>query len=399
MDPKSSYNTFLNERQKKSLRRFLPSNFTTSMGQEKDPISYASNDYMQLSRHPIVAAACTKALHTWGLSGGSSRILQEEIPLCEQLEKRLARDLGMEAALTFVSGYQTNATTLAALLDARVLKRTPLVFCDRLIHASLHHGVKLAGAIPKRYRHQDMDHLAQLLAATAQDPAPKFVVTESVFSMEGTLTPMPSLVEVCQKYGAFLFLDEAHALGACGEKGHGLGAGIVDPDNTLLMGTFTKGLGCGGAYVAGPQEVIDYLTNACTGLIYTTAPSPVLLAGALAAWNLVPHMGEERARIYRLASHLTTGLHHRGFTTPSHPCHIIPLILGGNEVTLEAKKRLEQRGIRTSAIRPPTVPLGTARLRFGLHSELTEAHIEATLRALDQGVMPLIVRPLQGRAP
>jgi 8-amino-7-oxononanoate synthase len=391
MDPKLSYNTFLNERQNKSIRRVLPAisdpiyNLKT-----KSYINYAHNDYLQLSHHPTIAKTCITALETWGLSGGSSRILQEDIPLCAQLEGRIAKSLGMDSALTFVSGYQANSTALAALLDHRILKTKPLVFCDRLIHASLHHALKLAGIIPMRYRHQDMDHLAQLLETHAANPAPKFVVTESVFSMEGTLTDIPALVDICKHHQAFLFLDEAHALGICGPQGHGLGVGIIDPENTLLMGTFSKGLGCAGAYLAGPQSVIDYLTNACTGLIYTTAPSPVIMAGAMAAWSLVPHMTKERAHVNQLAQKLTQGIKQLGLATPPSSNHIVPLILMDNAVTLEAKSRLLTANIKVSAIRPPTVPLGTARLRLGLHAGLTTADIEATLAALEQHIVPLV---------
>ncbi len=384
MDPVASYNIFLQERQKKSLRRYLPAVKSGPF------LNYAHNDYMSLSDHPALVHAGTEALHRWGLSGGSSRVLQERIPVYEEFEGLLARTLGMKDALTFVSGYQANATALGALLDGRVLKAKPIVFCDRLIHASLYHALKLVGVIPKRYPHQDMGHLARLLDEYDRVPGPKFVVTESIFSMEGTITDVSALAELCARHEAFLFLDEAHALGVCGMQGYGLGPGVVNPEQTVLMGTFSKGVGCAGAYVAGPQVVMDYLTNACTGLIYTTAPSPVIMAGAMAAWELLPHLTQERARVMQSAQHLFEGIVQMGLQTSPMANHIIPIILGSNEVTLHAKEKLLAEGIQVSAIRPPTVPIGTARLRLGLQPNLSVTQVETTLKALETHVLPLM---------
>ena len=383
MDPVHSYNTFLSHRQNKSLRRYLPP-IT-----KQTAINYTHTDYMQLTHHPVLAHACIQALEEWGVSGGSSRVLQEDIPLYTHLETLLAETLHMQNALTFVSGYQANATVVSALLDQRVLQKKPLVCADRFIHASLHHGIQRANLVPTRYQHQDLDHLERLLVAP--HPGPKFVITESIFSMAGTQTDITALAHICARHGAFLFLDEAHALGVCGAQGYGLGPGIVNPEQSILMGTFTKGVGAGGAYVAGPHQVMDYLTNTCTGLIYTTAPSPLLMAAALASWKLLPHLEKERAHIQKLSKKLFGGIQSLGFKTAPAPSHIIPLILGDNRLTLEAKARLSREGIGVSAIRPPTVPGGTARLRFGIHAGLSEQDIDTTLMALEHHVRPLLI--------
>ena len=342
---------------------------------------FSSNDYLGLSRHPEVLAAARDAVAQYGTGATGSRLLSGNLDLYEAFEARIAQDKHAESALILGSGYQTNATVLAALINAKVLGAEPLVFTDRLNHASLHHAFKVAEVRQIRFRHADLTHLAELLDKHAHSDQPKFIVAESVFGMDGDCIDVAGLVSLAQGHQAMLYLDEAHATGVLGERGYGLTAdqgGRVD----VAMGTFSKALGGSGAYIACKQVVKDYLINTCTGFIYSTALSPMVVAAMHKAWTLLPALNAERQRLQAMAAEVRTRLHAMGLDTGLSTTHIVPVILGDERRTLQARDKLQARGINVSAVRPPTVPPNTARLRMAFGSHHTPEQIDALIEAL-----------------
>ncbi|CAO3459029.1 8-amino-7-oxononanoate synthase (EC 2.3.1.47) [Azospirillum argentinense] len=344
-------------------------------------LNFSSNDYLGLASHPLLVERAADWARRWGAGATASRLVCGTLELHTEVEAKLARLKGTEAALLFNSGWQANAAVLPALFDRDLLGGDALVFTDRLNHASLHHGCAAAGVRQIRFRHNDLDHLDGLLAQRAGEPGTRFIVTESVFSMDGDRADVPALAALAERHGAFLFLDEAHATGVLGPRGMGLaalGEGRVD----LAMGTFSKALGGFGAYVAGSRALCDYLVNRCGGLIYATALPPAVLGAMDAALDLVPTLDAERARLQAMAERLRTALHGLGVDTAGSSTQIVPAITGAEEDALGVGRRLEERGILGIAIRPPTVPPGTSRLRFALSAAHTDADLETLVSAV-----------------
>lgn len=346
-------------------------------------INFSSNDYLGLSRHPeLIRRAAGYAQH-YGAGAGASRLVTGNIPPFAEIETKLARGKGTEAALVFVSGVQANLTLLPALLDKDTLGAEPLVYADRLNHASLIQGCIAAGARQIRFAHNDLAHLEALLARDAALARPRFIVTESVFSMDGDRTDIAALAELAERYGAFLYIDEAHATGVLGENGFGLAHGLKQ---ALMMGTFSKGLGGFGAYAAGSSALCDYLVNRCGGLIYATALPPAVLGAMDAALDLIPEMGAARAELARLAGLFRETLKEAGLNIGSSDTQIVPVILGSEAKALEVSLGLRQAGFLAIAIRPPTVPNGTSRIRFAISA----LHDEATIRRLAEATIRLV---------
>lgn len=325
-------------------------------------LDFSSNDYLDLARHPLLAERGADYARRLGGGSGASRLVTGTREAHLAVEARLAAFKGTQAALLFASGWQLNASVLAALLKAAP---DALLFTDRLIHASLHAGG--SGRRQIRFRHNDLAHLETLLAAHAADPGPRLIVTESVFSMDGDRVDLPRLSAIARAHDAFLYLDEAHAAGVLGPRGAGLSAahpGAAD----LAMGTFSKAFGGFGAYVAGSAALIDYLTNACGGFIFSTAPPPAVLGAIDAALDLVPAMDDERARLDALGRHLRARLAAGGVDTGGSSTQIVPAIVGPAEVALALADALAEDGMLAAAIRPPTVPPGASRLRLALRA-------------------------------
>ena len=245
------------------------------------------------------------------------------------------------------------------------------------------HGCRLARATTQVFRHNDLDHLDQLLG---QFPGRKLIVTESVFSMDGDRADLPALVQLAERHGAALYVDEAHATGVLGPQGRGLAAesGGVD----VVMGTLGKAFGAFGAYIAGSRALIDYLVNSCPGFIYTTALPPAVLGAVDAALDLVPDMDQERAQLARNSQCLRDVLTHLNYDTLGSSTQIIPAVIGSEADALAAAQRLENAGVLTVAIRPPTVPEGTSRLRLTLHANLGEAGMQRLLNAVAASLPP-----------
>ena len=344
----------------------------------RELLDFSSNDYLGLATHPLLAARSQEWTARHGTGSGASRLVTGTSDAVLALEARIAAFKGTEAALIFASGWQANAATIPALLAALP---GAAVFSDRLIHASMHAGLAISGARQHRFRHNDLDHLAELLATKGADAPARVILTESVFSMDGDVADLAALAALARTHDAFLFVDEAHATGVMGPGGAGLSAtvpGHVD----VVMGTFSKAMGGFGAYVAGSRALIDWLTNAASGFVFSTALPPGVLGAIDAALDLVPGLDAERAHLVALADCLRAGLATLGFDHGASASQIVPAVIGGEAEALALAAALEERGFLAAAIRPPTVPPGTSRLRLALRAGHRQDDIDALLKAL-----------------
>ncbi len=347
----------------------------------RDLVDFSSNDYLGLSRHPLLIERAREWAANWGAGSGASRLVTGSLEIHHQVEAKLAAMKGREAALIMNSGFQANASLLAALLDKRLLNGDPLVFCDRLVHASLHHGCRAAGLRQIPYDHNDLDHLEALLGEQAAPGGVRFIVTESVFSMDGDRADLAGLIDLAQRFGAILYVDEAHATGVLGPEGRGLTAPYGDKID-VVMGTFGKALGGFGAYVAGSRRLIDYLINRCAGLVYSTALPPAVLGAIDAALELLPGMEAERQALAAKADRVRAGVARAGFDALASSTQIVPAVIGGDMETLNIAQALEDDGLLGIPIRPPTVPEGTSRIRLSLSAAHTDEEIERLIASL-----------------
>ena len=347
-----------------------------TLADHRSLIDASSNDYLGLSQHPLLKARACEWVERFGAGSRASRLVTGTLEAVIALEARLADFKGKEAALIFNSGYQANAAVLPALFELAG-GRNALVFTDRLNHASLHAGCALAEVKQIRFRHNDLAHLEELLASHEGKPA--FIITESVFSMDGDRTDIAALGEIARRHNALLYVDEAHATGVLGPHGSGLAASAPE---AVVMGTLGKAFGAAGAYIAGSRNLIDYLINRCAGFIYSTAPAPAACGAVDAALDLLPTMDAERHLLATRGERLRERLAAAGISTLNSSTHIVPAIMGSESDALAAQKTLEDIGILAIAIRPPTVPEGLSRLRFSLSSAHTDADFETLLDAV-----------------
>jgi len=338
-------------------------------------LDFSSNDYLGLSRHPAVKRRAAEYLDHWGAGSGASRLVTGNLPPHDAIEAKLRAGKGSEAALVLASGFQANAGILPALLDQGLWGAVPVVLADRLNHASLLHGVQASGARQVRFRHNDFNHLEELLAKYRADDHPCFIVTETVFSMDGDRSDVAALKALADRYDAFLYLDEAHATGVLGPDGFGLAHGMAGA-NCLVMGTFSKALGSFGAYAACSAALKDYLINRCAGLIYATALPPATLGAIDAALELVPDLTEERERLAANAERFRARMRDLGEDCGNSSTQIVPLIVGEEQDALDLADALRRDGMLAMAIRPPTVPPGGSRLRFAFAAHHAEADID-----------------------
>ena len=349
----------------------------------------ASNENLGLSRHPLVTARAAEWAQRHGAGAPASRLITGTREITLAVEEKLAAFKGCEAALLFSSGFQANATVIPALAgvmgsaDGKVgagdTANATAIFSDALNHASIVHGCRVARSKTQVFRHNDLQHLDDLLR---QHAGRKLILTESVFSMDGDRADLPALVRLAERHGAALYVDEAHASGVLGPQGRGLAAECGGAD--IVMGTLGKAFGAFGAYVAGSRALIDWLVNGCPGFIYTTALPPAVLGAVDAALDLVPGMDAERARLAQNAQRLRAALALRKHDTLGSTTQIIPAVIGSEADALAAARRLEDAGILAVAIRPPTVPDGTSRLRFALGSHLDDAAMDRLLAAVGE---------------
>ncbi len=380
----SRYKAWLATREREGLRRTLWDVETDGAGTIRiggaSYVNVSGNDYLGLAAHPSVRARAAEWAERYGAGSGASRLVTGNLAPFAPIEDKVAALKETPAALVMASGFQANAAVLQALFDKQVLGAEPLVFADRLNHASMHFGCQAAGVRQHRYRHCDLDHLESLLQRHADDRRPKFILTESVFSMDGDIAPVDAIVALARRHEAFVICDDAHATGVLGEGGKGL-SGAAD----LVIGTFSKALGSFGAYVAGSETLKDYLVNRCSGVIYSTALPPAVLGAIDASLDLLPTLDAERAHVAALADRFRRGASALGYDTGASASQIVPLIVGEADAARALSARLQEAGYWVAAIRPPTVPAGTARLRFAFSAAHTDADLEGLLEALAEG--------------
>ncbi len=337
-------------------------------------IVFCSNDYMGLSRHPLLVERAAEFAGQFGAGATASRLICGNLSCFGQVEKKLAELKGTEAALVFNSGYQANVSLLPALTD-----RKSLILSDRLNHNSLIMGAVLSRCRVVRFRHNDMAHLKALLEENRNGGYSRIIITtESVFSMDGDRSDIDRLVALSRDFNAILMVDEAHATGVLGPHGMGLTSGKgVD----IVMGTFSKGCGAFGAYIGCARKIRDYMINCCAGFIYSTGLPPAVMGAVDAALELIPQMDVERAGIHSRADRLREALHSLGYSSGESSTQIVPVLVGEEKNALAFSKFLETRGILASAIRPPTVPEGESRIRLSISALHTDAHLKKLIDA------------------
>ena len=340
-------------------------------------LSFCSNDYLGLAADPRLSAALQEGARRYGVGSGAAHLIVGHRRAHQELEDALAAFVGRPRALLFATGYLANLSTIAALAE-----RGEWIFADRLVHASLIDGVRLSGAQWRRYPHCDAQALTRLLAE--RDAVP-LIVTDGVFSMDGDLAPLPELVPVARAAGARLLVDDAHGLGTIGPEGRGtlahFGLGLAEVP--ILIGTLGKAFGTFGAFVAGEEALIETLIQGARGYIYTTAPPPALAHATLTALKLAQDEPWRRAQLAARVAEFRAGAAQLGLPISEEASTPIqPLSIGSAAHALDWSRRLEARGLLVAAIRPPTVPRGTARLRIAFSAAHTAADVARLLDGL-----------------
>ncbi|NOU99959.1 8-amino-7-oxononanoate synthase [Paenibacillus sp. LMG 31457] len=347
-------------------------------------LNLSANDYLGLSQHPAIVEAMRDTLLKEGAGAGASRLVTGNRMAYSFLEEAIAEWQSCEAALVFANGYMANAGVIRA-----VVGRDDVVFSDQLNHASIVDGILMSRAELARYRHNDMEHLGALLHKH-RDKRRKLIVTDAVFSMDGDQARLRELALLKREYGAMLMVDEAHSGGIYGGRGEGLChlLGIKD-EVDIHMGTFSKAFGVYGAYVCGSRTLADFLVNKARPLIYSTAMPPALLAGIAQALVLVQQEHWRRDRLESAVRFFRDSLLSLGFQIPAGDSPIVPITIGDNETALRFSAALEEKGIAAVAIRPPTVPAGTARIRFSLSAIHTDEELRDAIACIREAGLQL----------
>jgi len=339
-------------------------------------LAFCSNDYLGLAQHPAVIAAFKAGADRYGVGAGASHLVSGHSAAHHALEEELADFVGAKRALLFSTGYMANLGVMSALCG-----RETTIFEDRLNHASLIDAARLTRAKVKRYPHADIARLDRLLTDT---PGQKFITTDTVFSMDGDMAPLKELHRLAERHGAWLLADDAHGLGVLGKDGRGslerFGVPLAPP--TILMGTLGKAFGVFGAFVAGEEVLIETLIQQARTYIYTTALPPAVAEAVRASLKIVRAESWRRERLGALVARFRQGAQELGFTLMASETPIQPLMLGTAEVALDVSQKLRAQGILVPAIRPPTVPEGSARLRFTFSAAHEFSHVERLLEAL-----------------
>ena len=341
-------------------------------------VAFCSNDYLGLAAEPTLASAAAGAAARWGVGAGASHLVSGHYAAHEALEARLAAFVGMDDALCFSTGYMANIGVMPALVG-----RGDAIFADKLNHASLVDGALLSRAELIRYPHCD---LAALEARLAASEAPrKLIVTDSVFSMDGDLAPLPELLALAEAHRAWLLVDDAHGFGVLGPQGRGSLAhfGLGSP-RLILMGTLGKAAGVAGAFVAGSRDVIEWLINTSRSYIFTTGAPPLLAETLLTAVDLIEHGDTRRAHLAALIARFKAGLRLSRWQLLASDTPIQPVVIGDNHETLAVSRALDAEGLWVPAIRPPTVPKGAARLRITLSAAHSVEQVDRLVAALNR---------------
>jgi glycine C-acetyltransferase len=346
----------------------------TLMVDGREVLNFSSNNYLGLANHPALGKAATAAIERYGCGSGASRLISGNMTLHEELEIKLARLKGTEAALVFNSGFQANTGIIPTLVG-----EGDTVFSDSLNHASIIDGCRLSRAKIVVYRHCDLDQLEHGLKQAPRSSR-KLIVTESLFSMDGDEAPLREIVELSERYDAVTMVDEAHATGVYEPDGAGLVSQLRLGDRILVqMGTLGKALGGFGAYVAGSAALRELLINRCRSFIFTTSLPPVVMAMAIAALELINSEPERRRALRNNCARVRDGLARLGFSLGDSRSQILPLMIGDAGECMRLSERLLDRGVFAQGIRPPTVPPGTSRLRITLMATHTWDQIDRAL--------------------
>lgn len=344
----------------------------------KKLINFCSNDYLGLASHPEVIKRSNEFTKKYGAGSTASRLVSGNFTIHEDLEKKLATTFGYESTLLFNTGFQANATVLSTFAN-----RNSLILADKKVHNSLLQGAILSRAELQRFRHNDYDHLEKLLkAAQSKSYNRIWIVSETVFSMDGDFNDLDLLIHLSKKYNALLLSDDAHAIGVFGANGLGLNHGKKGID--ISVGTFGKAFGSFGAFVGCSAEMKDYLINYCPGFIYSTALPPAVIGALDAAVEILPTMNVERSLLKQNIKKVLSSLKEAGYDTGHSNSQIIPVIIGDEDSTISVAWELEEQGVLASAIRPPTVDQGASRIRITLNAKHSSGDINTLLSAFEK---------------
>ena len=345
----------------------------------KRVVMLSSNNYLGLANHPRLKKASIDATLSYGTGSGASRLISGNMEIHKTLEKELAQFKGTERALLFNSGYQANIGAIPVLAG-----EGDLILSDELNHASIIDGCSLSKATVRVYKHVNMDSLEGILKRSSKFKR-RLIVTDALFSMDGDIAPLPDIVGLAEKYSALVMIDDAHGTGVLGEKGKGIiehfGLWGKVP---IQMGTLSKALGSFGAFIAGSQDLIDYLVNKARSLIYTTALPPSVCASSLAALKILEEKPPLIGQLRENSLYFRKGMKELGYSIPDGETPIIPLIIGDPERTMAIVRSLFDEGVFVQGIRPPTVPDGTSRLRITLMATHTKRQLDLSLRAFEK---------------
>jgi 8-amino-7-oxononanoate synthase len=345
---------------------------------DKKYLSFCSNDYLGLANHPQLIVAMQHAAGESGVGSGASNLITGHHRYHDELEKRLAAFVQMPAALLFSTGYMANIGVLGALVG-----RGDAIFADKLNHACLNDGGYYSLAEFNRFPHNDVDALEELLKASKAKN--KIIAADAVFSMDGDMAPIPEYLKLCEQYDAYLYMDDAHGFGVLGEHGNGtLSHFNLKSPRIIMMATLGKAAGVAGAFVAGEQVVIDYLIQTAKSYVYSTPAPPALSATLAEAVKLIENGDDLRANLRHLMATLKQNLKLKKWQLMPSDTAIQPLLVGSNHAALRVSEYLQKQGILVPAIRPPTVPVNTARLRVSLSAAHTEADVLKLAEAINQ---------------
>ncbi len=342
-------------------------------------LSFCSNNYLGLANNPSVVKAVKYAVERYGWGAGASRLVSGNMTLHETLENAISRFKGKEAALVFPTGYMANLGAISSLVS-----KGDLVICDKLNHASIIDGCRLSGADFRVYAHCDMQKLENILRKSSKYNR-KLIVTDSVFSMDGDLAPLPDIVRIAEKHKAMVMVDEAHGTGVFGRNGRGVVEHFnLSKEIDIVMGTLSKAIGSLGGYVTGDNDLINYLRNKARSFMYTTALPPAVCAASIAAINLIKGDSSIRESLWHNVRFINDNLKSLNFDLISSESPIIPILVGDAQKAVDMSKLLYERGILIPAIRPPTVPVNSSRLRMTVMSTHTKEDLEILLEALSE---------------
>ena len=341
-------------------------------------VQFSSNDYLGLANHPRLKAAAQEAIGNYGAGSGASRLVSGNLALNGQLEKKIARLKGKESGLLFSTGYMANLGIVSSIVSDG-----DAVFSDQLNHASIVDACRMSKADTTVYPHKDMEALEEVLGQSDHYKQ-KLLVTDGVFSMDGDIAPLPDLVNLADRYGCMLMVDDAHATGVLGTNGGGTGEhfGLEDRID-ISMGTFGKALGGFGAFATGDHELRLFLINRARSLMFTTGLPPAVIASALAALEVLEDEPALRNKLWENTRFFREGIEKLGFTTIKSETPIIPLLIGYADLTMEMGEILFEKGFFMHGIRPPAVPQGSSRLRITIMATHTEEQMGSALKALE----------------